>query len=56
MVKPTYVFQEKDLPLVLLYQCDVKDLTQLCLRPLAAGQTEEGSGTERQNGGEGDAN
>jgi hypothetical protein len=55
MVKPTYVFQEKDLPLVLLYQCDEKDLTQLCLRPLAAGQTEEGSGTERQNGGEGDA-
>jgi hypothetical protein len=41
-VKPVYVFQERDLPLVLLYQCDEKDLTRLCLRPLAAGDTEGG--------------
>jgi len=50
LVKPTYVFQERDLPLVLLYQCDEKDLTQLCLRPLAAGQTMDGIGAQRENG------
>jgi hypothetical protein len=42
MVKPTYVFQAKDLPLTLLYQCDEKDATRLCLRPLAAGETLDG--------------
>jgi len=43
MVKPTYVFQERDLPLVLLYQCDQQDLTRLCLRPLEAGATVDGA-------------
>jgi len=34
-----YEVQEKDLPLKLIYQCDPRDLTKLCLRDLAEGET-----------------
>ena len=44
MVKPVYVYQPRDLPLTLLYQCDEKDMTRLCLRQLAAGETVDGAG------------
>jgi hypothetical protein len=33
-----YVVEPEDLPLLQLYQCDEKDLTQLCLRPLRTGE------------------
>ncbi|HET7258779.1 MAG TPA: hypothetical protein VFI75_03595, partial [Candidatus Acidoferrum sp.] len=33
-----YTLQERDLPAVEIYQCDGKDLTQLCMRDLAAGE------------------
>jgi hypothetical protein len=33
-----YTIQERDLPIVEIYQCDAKDLTQLCMRDLAAGE------------------
>jgi len=46
MVKPTYAFQARDLPLMLLYQCDEKDLTRLCLRELAQGETVDGRPAE----------
>jgi hypothetical protein len=34
-----YVVQPSDLPMAQVYQCDAKDLTQLCIRHLAAGET-----------------
>jgi hypothetical protein len=33
-----YEVQEEDLPLKLVYQCDPRDLTKLCLRDLAEGE------------------
>jgi hypothetical protein len=33
-----YVVRPEDLPMAQLYQCDEKDLTQLCVRQLAAGE------------------
>jgi hypothetical protein len=33
-----YVVQPEDLPMAQIYQCDENDLTQLCLRQLAAGE------------------
>jgi hypothetical protein len=30
--------QDEDLPMKEIYQCDVKDLTKLCIRDLAAGE------------------
>jgi hypothetical protein len=35
----TYEVREEDLPLKLVYQCDQNDLTKLCLRDLAEGET-----------------
>jgi hypothetical protein len=35
----TYEVREEDLPLKLVYQCDSRDLTKLCLRDLAEGET-----------------
>jgi hypothetical protein len=35
----TYEVREEDLPLKLVYQCDPNDLTKLCLRDLAEGET-----------------
>ncbi len=35
----TYEVREGDLPLKLVYQCDSRDLTKLCLRDLAEGET-----------------
>jgi hypothetical protein len=34
-----YVVQPSDLPMAQIYQCNDKDLTQLCIRQLAAGET-----------------
>jgi hypothetical protein len=34
-----YVVQPSDLPMAQVYQCDENDLTQLCIRQLAAGET-----------------
>jgi hypothetical protein len=34
-----YVVQPEDLPMAQIYQCNDKDLTQLCIRQLAAGET-----------------
>jgi hypothetical protein len=34
-----YVVQPSDLPMAQIFQCDEKDLTRLCIRPLAAGET-----------------
>jgi hypothetical protein len=34
----SYEVQEEDLPLKLVYQCDTRDLTKLCLRDLAEGE------------------
>jgi hypothetical protein len=55
MVRPTYVFQARDLPLTLLYQCDETDLTRLCVRELAAGETVDSGGAAQENGGAGNA-
>jgi hypothetical protein len=33
-----YTVREDDLPVWQIYQCDAKDLTKLCLRPLTAGE------------------
>jgi hypothetical protein len=33
-----YTILERDLPMAEIYQCDAKDLTQLCMRELAAGE------------------
>jgi len=33
-----YVVRPEDLPMTQIYQCDEKDLTQLCMRDLAAGE------------------
>jgi hypothetical protein len=33
-----YEVQDEDLPMKEIYQCDVKDLTKLCIRDLAAGE------------------
>jgi hypothetical protein len=33
-----YVVKAEDLPMWQIYQCDPKDMTQLCLRPLTAGE------------------
>ncbi|MGB8474442.1 MAG: hypothetical protein WCE61_10190 [Candidatus Acidiferrum sp.] len=33
-----YEVQDEDLPAMEIYQCDVKDLTKLCIRSLAAGE------------------
>jgi hypothetical protein len=33
-----YIVQPGDLPMAQIYQCDDNDLTQLCLRQLAAGE------------------
>jgi hypothetical protein len=33
-----YTVQEEDLPLWQIYQCDEKNLTELCLRQLTAGE------------------
>jgi hypothetical protein len=41
MASGDYVVQQKDLPLTSVYQCDDKDWTQLCARPLRAGQKTE---------------
>jgi len=54
-VKPTYVFQARDLPLTLLYQCDEKDMTRLCLRELQAGETRDSGEADQEDGGAGDA-
>jgi hypothetical protein len=35
----TYEVRDEDLPLKLVYQCDCQDLTKLCLRDLAEGET-----------------
>jgi hypothetical protein len=34
-----YVVQPSDLPMAQIYQCDENDLAQLCIRQLAAGET-----------------
>jgi hypothetical protein len=34
----TYEVQEEDLPLKLVYQCDPRDFTKLCLRDLVEGE------------------
>jgi hypothetical protein len=41
MTADTHVFQARELPLTLLYECDGAVLTRLCLLDLAAGQTTE---------------
>jgi len=33
-----YIVQPEDLPMAQIYQCDDRDLTQLCIRQLAAGE------------------
>ncbi len=33
-----YNVQDQDLPLMQIFQCDEKDLTRLCIRPLASGE------------------
>jgi hypothetical protein len=33
-----YVMRPEDLPMWQIYQCDAKDLTRLCMRPLTAGE------------------
>jgi len=37
-----YVVQPGDLPMAQIYQCDVKDLTRLCVRQLVAGEANGG--------------
>jgi len=39
-----YVVQPGDLPMAQIYQCDVKDLTRLCVRQLVAGEANGGIG------------
>jgi len=39
MASGDYEVDEADLPIKQLYQCDEKDLTKLCIRDLAAGET-----------------
>jgi hypothetical protein len=33
-----YQVQDEDLPVMQIFQCDEKDLTQLCIRELASGE------------------
>lgn len=51
MASGEYQVDQTDLPLKQIYQCDVNDLTKLCIRDLAAGQdlnVDIGSSTERR--------
>jgi hypothetical protein len=38
MREGTYVVQPADLPLAVIYQCDERDLSKLCIRDLSAGE------------------
>jgi len=39
MASGEYEVDETDLPLKQIYQCDAADLTKLCIRDLASGET-----------------
>ena len=44
MERGVYVVKPQDLPMMQIYQCDVRDLTRLCIRPLSAGENNNRTG------------
>jgi hypothetical protein len=44
MGNDAYVYQEKDLPLVRVFQCDDEDAARVCVHQVAAGETAGGGG------------